>query len=100
MDGCLVGFTFPEKASKEEPHFLPTGGADKMDVLPPPPGGAGGAEGGEPKNAEILKNDLAEDEKIEVLDSHNEAEQTEGKNNIHIPFNKTGIFNETGSLIT
>lgn len=82
MDGCLAGFTFSEKAtSKEEPHSVPPPAADKLDDLPPPPDGAVIADEGE-TNAEILKNNLAEDEKNEVMDSHDEAALTEGKNNV------------------
>lgn len=81
MHGCLAGFTFSEKASsKEEPHSVPNAAGDKLDVLPPPPDGEVIADEGETKNAEILKNNLAEDENIEVMDSHDDAAQTEGKN--------------------
>lgn len=59
-----------------------------MDGLPPPPDGAVFADEGETKNAEILKNNLAEEEKIAGMDSHNGAAQTEGKNNVYILLNK------------
>lgn len=85
MGGCLAGSAFPVKASfKEEPHSDPPAAADKLDVLPPPPDGAVVADEVETKNAETLKNNLAEDGKIEVTDSHDAAAQTEGKNNIPI----------------
>lgn len=85
MSGCLAGSAFSVKASsKEEPHSVPPAAADKLDVLLPPPDGAVVADEVETKNAEILKNNLAEDGKIEVTDSHDEAAQTEGKNNISI----------------
>lgn len=90
MDGCFAGSTFSEKvSSKEEPHSVPQAPADKLDVLPPPPDGAVIADEGETKNAEILKNNLAEDEKNEVMDSHDETVQTEGKNNISIALTDT-----------
>lgn len=57
--------------------------------MPPPPDGAVIADKGETKNAEILKSNLNEDEKIEVMDSHDEAPQTEGKKNISIALTET-----------
>lgn len=72
--------SFSAKASsKEEPHSVPPAAADKADGLPPPPEGAVFTDEGE---AEIMKNNLAEDENFEVMDLHDEAAQTQGKNKI------------------
>lgn len=85
MYGCVTGSNFSAKASsKEESQSVPPAPADKLDVLPPPLGGAVVADEGEGKNAEILKNNLADDEKIEVMDIHDDGAQTEGKTNIYI----------------
>lgn len=85
MDWCLAGSTFSEKASsKEEAPTVPLTAAEKLNDLPPPPDGAVIADEGVSKNAEILKSNLDEDEKIEFMDSDDEAPQTEGKNNISI----------------
>lgn len=84
MELCLAGSTFSEKASsKEEAASLPPAAAEELNNLPPPDG-AVIADKGETKKAEILKSNLNEDEKIEVMDSNDEAPQTEGKNNISI----------------
>lgn len=64
-------------SSKGEPHSVPPAAADKADGLPPPPEGAEFTDEGE---AEILKNNLAEDENFEGMDLHDEAAQAQGKN--------------------
>lgn len=72
--------SFSAKASsKEEPHSLPPAAADKADGLPPPLEGAFLPDEAE---AEILKNNLAEEENFEVMDLHDEAAQAQGKNKI------------------
>ncbi|TWW60503.1 Golgi membrane protein 1 [Takifugu flavidus] len=73
----LTNDVIVEKAkasSKEEPHSVPPAAADKADGLPPPPEGAVFTDEAE---AEILKNNLAEDENFEVMDLHDEAAQTQ-----------------------
>lgn len=83
------GIMSSEKASsKEEAASLPPAAAEELTNLPPPDG-AVIADKGETKNAEILKSNLNEDEKIEVMDSNDEAPQTEGKNSISIALTET-----------
>lgn len=66
-------------SSQGEPHSVPPAAADKADGLAPPPDGAEFTDEGE---AEIMKNNLAEDENFEGLDLHDEAAQAQGKNKI------------------
>lgn len=102
MEWCLPIPLFSEKASsKEEAASVPPAAVEELNYLPPPPDGAVIADKGETKNAEILKSNLNEDEKIEVMDSHDEAPQTEGKNNTSIALTETVTFCcGAGSLIS
>lgn len=78
-------------SSKEEPHSDPPAAAVKADGLAPPPEGAVFTDEGE---AEILKNNLAEEENFEAMDLHDEAAQTQGKNKIvtHLTLQLVWIF--------
>lgn len=67
----------PEKdLSKVESQSVPSAAAVKQDILSPPEGAVEG-EKGEAETSKPLKNNLTEDNEMEVMDVHEEGAQTE-----------------------
>lgn len=67
----------PEKdLSKVESQSVPSAAALKQDILSPPEGAVEG-EKGEAETSKPLKNNLTEDNEMEVMDVHEEGAQTE-----------------------
>ncbi|XP_069379664.1 Golgi membrane protein 1 isoform X2 [Paralichthys olivaceus] len=62
--------------SKEELQSLPSATAVKQDVLPPPEGAVKTKEAGT-ETSELMKNNLTEDNDMELMDVHEEGAQTE-----------------------
>lgn len=63
--------------SKVEPQSVPSAAAVKQDILLPPEGDVT-TEEGEAETTKLMKNNLTEDQEMELMDAHEEGAQTEG----------------------
>lgn len=73
-----VDLTPAKDLSEVESQSVPSAAAVKQDILLPPEG-AVATEEGKAETSKLLKNNLTEDKEVEVMDAHEEAAQTEGK---------------------